>query len=724
MTEVKLCKEKKKVCGIFLIVIALIIMQLPVAEADAATSASDFKIEGSTLVKYRGTEKNVSVPDTVKTIGEGAFEGNTDIELVVLPKSVQKIEAYAFWGCNSLDTVVIGKGLKEVGDYAFANCKGLKQMSIPTNVNSMGIQAFADCVNMEDISIPPEVTSIHDTAFNGCYKLTIHCEAGSVADRFAEDFYEKQKEMPEYEDAPSYQPENPAGENGGGSNVGEDVTTTPVSPAGTDTAAGNVLGSTQVVGNQAVIFIDTTSPVVYGMEPPQKQLQEEPGDTATIGTAAEIGDGSEIFKYTIVDERSVADQAYYRRMDLRSIVLTDGIEEIGQFAFARSSVSGITIPDGVKDICYGAFYHCDSLAEVILPDTVRMVEPKAFTYTAWVENFLENGNSDFLISGGVLAAYKGNDAQVNIPEGVRVIGGEAFLDHDEITSVILPDTLISVGEGAFQGCSGLAELRFGSRSVLEELKDRAFVGCGLESVTLPDSVKTMGIGVFDEAVRIMYDGGFQPEITYEVSAQRLSNESYRNCGEEEQAPGVTVVGLENASASLEGAARAYTLSVKIGGGKELLQKAYERAFASGLPEKAVVYDLQLYDNSEIPLTKLGKQLLTVTLPVPAALAGEEIQIYMVDRNGQLEAAAGERIMVDGVESIRFSVNQISPVGLCGNGQPFDSGELLEETVDIVSMSAPENGTGRLSMIKTFTGATLLFAGMLLLIVRTKKKNGN
>ena len=118
-------RKRKKLVGVLMIVASLIIMQLPVSEADAASSsASDFRIEGSTLVKYRGTEKNVSVPDTVKTIAQGAFEDDTNVELVVLPNSVERIESYAFWGCENLDTVVLGKGLSAVGDYAFAGCSG------------------------------------------------------------------------------------------------------------------------------------------------------------------------------------------------------------------------------------------------------------------------------------------------------------------------------------------------------------------------------------------------------------------------------------------------------------------------------------------------------------------------------------------------------------------------------------------------------------------------
>jgi len=197
-------KRKIRLFGILLIVTALIIMQLPVSEADAATSASDFKMEGTTLVKYRGTEETVSVPNTVQVIGEGAFEENETVESVVLPASVTHIEPYAFWDCDNLESVVLNSGMTEIGDYAFANCKGLKKMTVPDNIRSIGVQAFLDCVNLTDITIPPEVLYIHETSFDGCYRLTIHCEKGSIADKYAEEFYERQVEMPEYEDVDNY----------------------------------------------------------------------------------------------------------------------------------------------------------------------------------------------------------------------------------------------------------------------------------------------------------------------------------------------------------------------------------------------------------------------------------------------------------------------------------------------------------------------------------------
>lgn len=195
-------RRKKRNLSVLMVFMALLMMLLPVSEAGAQSSASDFRMEGSTLVKYRGTEKNVSIPSTVEAIGKSAFEDNKKVELVVVPNSVKRIDSYAFWGCDNLDSVVLGRGLTEVSDYAFAKCTGLEQITIPANITSIGMQAFADCTNLKHVTIPPETTTIDESAFEGCPQVVIHCEEGSPAAEYAEAFYERQKSMPGYVEKP------------------------------------------------------------------------------------------------------------------------------------------------------------------------------------------------------------------------------------------------------------------------------------------------------------------------------------------------------------------------------------------------------------------------------------------------------------------------------------------------------------------------------------------
>lgn len=670
-------KRKKPVLGV-LLAVALISVHLPGSEADAATSASDFKIEDSTLVRYQGKDKNVTIPDSVETIGRGAFEENKNIELVALSVSVKNIEPYAFWGCENLEGVGIGKGLTQIDDYAFANCSSLKQMILPDNVSSIGVRAFEDCTELTDITIPPQTVDIHESAFDGCYRLTIHYEEGSVAEEYAKSFYERQKNMPGYE------------ENRVDLSVGEVSPVTVITPASTPTPMptsapaetpvpvqqpsaqvnGNVLGSTQVVGNRAVVMINNTRLPVFG------------GAVSTVPS----GDGgtgllnADIPKYTIIDGKAVADQAYYRSKTLKDVALPQGIQDIGEFSFARSSAASAVLPEGLVHIGYGAFYHCDELENVVLPETVRCVEPKAFSHAKWVQNFLEresaSAGDDFLVTGGVLAAYRGNAADVTIPEGVRVIAGEVFLDHTEIENVSLPDSLLVVGEGAFEGCSSLKQVVFGNN--VEEIKDRAFLGNAMSEINLPASLKKAGLQAFGNAIAA-YEGQ-EAEYTYEPSATRLSNGAYRGASNAEgQASGVTVTGLEELFGSalaekfstgqttLTGAGRSYTLHITQMGDAAQMNAAFARVFRTGIPENMLLYGLELTDDSGIPLKKLGKQGLTVVLPVPDALKGQNLLLYTLDGNGQLERLSLELVNAGDVEAFRFETNHPSVIGLCGAG---------------------------------------------------------
>lgn len=423
--------HKKWMAVIALAVTALILTHLPVSEADAAASASDFQTQGSTLVKYRGTEERVTIPDTVEVVGESAFENNQKVQFVVIPKSVKRLDAYVFWGCNNLEEVVLGKGLTAVDEYSFAGCTGLKQITIPENIQSIDAQAFAGCVNLTDIYIPATVTGIAEDAFLNCDNVTIHADEGSVAAQFAQKLAEQKNRDPLVTAAPVQTPTAV-------SRPDTQATTEPVSTATPAPAAtpvpGNVLGSTIIVGNHALVMVHPgEEKVQQGYTEPE--AGQETGEEQDITAETENG--------------KIPEWMYYRNQSVGAVTIPEGTTEIGRFAFSRSSLRTVTIPEGVTVIDYAAFYHCDNLDNVILPDTVNTVGAKAFTHTGWLDDFEENSMDDFLISGDILVAYKGNLPEVVIPDGVRVIAEEAFRNHTELKKVHLPASVTDIGNDAF-----------------------------------------------------------------------------------------------------------------------------------------------------------------------------------------------------------------------------------------------------------------------------------
>ena len=423
--------HKKWMAVIALAVTALILTHLPVSEADAAASASDFQTQGSTLVKYRGTEERVTIPDTVEVVGESAFENNQKVQFVVIPKSVKRLDAYVFWGCNNLEEVVLGKGLTAVDEYSFAGCTGLKQITIPENIQSIDAQAFAGCVNLTDIYIPATVTGIAEDAFLNCDNVTIHADEGSVAAQFSQKLAEQKNRDPLVTAAPVQTPTAV-------SRPDTQATTEPVSTATPAPVAtpvpGNVLGSTIIVGNHALVMVHPgEEKVQQGYTEPE--AGQETGEEQDITAETENG--------------KIPEWMYYRNQSVSAVTIPEGTTEIGRFAFSRSSLRTVTIPEGVTVIDYAAFYHCDNLDNVILPDTVNTVGAKAFTHTGWMDDFEENSMDDFLISGDILVAYKGNLPEVVIPNGVRVIAEEAFRNHTELKKVHLPASVTDIGNDAF-----------------------------------------------------------------------------------------------------------------------------------------------------------------------------------------------------------------------------------------------------------------------------------
>lgn len=294
---------------------------------------------------------------------------------------------------------------------------------------------------------------------------------------------------------------------------------------------GTVLGSSTVVGGKAVILMNPASTVT--------------GSAATQETSEEEQAGQEsgaVYKpqVTQISDGQIVDAAYYKKQSLTQYSFPEDVNAIGDFSFARSGLTEVVIPEGVTRIGYGAFYHCDQLTNVEIPDSVTEIEPFAFDMTAWVQQWradqselVSNGKEAYLIVGdGILIAYEGNKKRVNIPNGVKKIAGSVFRDRSDITTVTFPTTLTEVGESAFENCSALTSVSGGKNLV--SIRDKAFSGCPIAEIQIPETVTEIGRDAFDETnlaagnAVVVFQGTKLPQISYTNRATRLSNTAYRN----------------------------------------------------------------------------------------------------------------------------------------------------------------------------------------------------
>ena len=764
--------------------------------------------------------EQISIPDTVTSIGNGAFSGCTSLKTVTfgkkvgklgtgvfagcdslssmrisiyngylsyqdgviydkdkkivyamlpgyegsvynMPSTVKEIKSNAFWGCKKLEKVYFGSNVKIIPDYAFTGCTSLKKVSFPYSLRTIGMKAFADCIHLGVTEIPMSVSNIHETAFDGCVNLKIAAEAGSVAAEYDAQRDKSNVANAEYQDI---LPEEGVAEEG----IGGEETGNPAN--GTN---GNVLGQSAIVGGNAVIFMDNSqSKVLSGNDYPAAGNEAETGASASAEVMG--GNGQNTFvKYTIVDKKKIAAQAYYKKSDLTEYIIPEGVKEIGEFSFARSGLTSIQIPEGVSSIGYGAFYHCDSLSDITIPSSVTEIEPSAFAETKWMEARKQDKSNPYTVVGdGILIAYGGMESQIKIPSGVKQIGAEVFKGNTRITSVSLPATVTVIGEDAFAGCTSLVSISGGDK--LEEIRDRAFEGCPISTIKIPASVKEIGLKAYDiseadkedETKNVVLLGRELPMVSCEKTATRLTNVEYRDavlkdvriaivddgitasditgtvldydaggfrglvCSVEQTASGDTpgilkikycmlqkkdvngrtmpqqvmvygkpyelsgqeemeyLTGTESgegevtgsvtvevnsstlpdspaAKAEIAGSQGNYILRISDNSdaGKEI-SGAYRRA--SGKQLKSLqVYDITLQDAvNKIPITKLGRQRMTITIPKPRGILLENIQVVCLDEDGQLERVESRVVTVGGQPCIQFEANHFSLYGIC------------------------------------------------------------
>ena len=128
----------------------------------------------TTLILYAcgKTATTFTIPDSVTSIGELAFDNCDSLTSIVIPNSVTSIGEWAFANCSNLTSVTLGNSVTSIGGSAFFYCTNLTSVTLGNSVTSIGNGAFEDCASLTSIVIPDSVTSIGALAFSWCTNLT------------------------------------------------------------------------------------------------------------------------------------------------------------------------------------------------------------------------------------------------------------------------------------------------------------------------------------------------------------------------------------------------------------------------------------------------------------------------------------------------------------------------------------------------------------------------
>ena len=131
------------------------------------------EIKNNVLIKVKKSEitEKFIIPNDVKIIGEGAFQGLKKLRSIVIPSNVRVIEEGAFESCKNLEKVSLSDGLEDIEAHAFTSCKSLKEIIIPNTVKSISWGSFSDCESLKKVVLPSNIKHIDSNAFLGCSSL-------------------------------------------------------------------------------------------------------------------------------------------------------------------------------------------------------------------------------------------------------------------------------------------------------------------------------------------------------------------------------------------------------------------------------------------------------------------------------------------------------------------------------------------------------------------------
>ncbi len=474
----------------------------------------------------------------VTSIGPRVFHACEKLTAVTIPDSVTTIAEQAFFSCGNLASVTMGNRVTSIGMEAFSRCNNLTAITIPNSVTSIGECAFCHCEKLSTITIPDSVTSIGKSAF---------ANTGYESDNL------------NWENDVLY--------------MGNHLIT-----ARNLTGAYTVKTGTKIIADGAFNQCKSLTAVTI------------PDSVTHIGREM-LSDCSNLVSVTIGDGvKTIGDYAFFGCSGLTSVAMGNRVTNIGNSAFfGCSSLTSITIPnsmtsmkgnvvfgscssltsiivdenhtaysvqDGVlfnKDkttlLCYpagktntaytvpngvtrieqSAFLNCEDLISVTIPDSVTSIGVQAFYNTGYYKD-KANWDNEALYIGHYLIDTKEIAGAYAIKPGTKVVADNAFY-WQNVTSVSIPSSVVSIGEIAFSDCNRLVSFTVDENNTaystqdgvlfnkdkttlvsypvgkinamytipdsVTTIADRAFSSCdNLVSITIGEGVKTIGREVF------------------------------------------------------------------------------------------------------------------------------------------------------------------------------------------------------------------------------------
>lgn len=370
----------------------------------------------------------IVIPETITSIGSGAFSNCLSLESITIPDSVTSIGDYAFGYCGGLTSVTIPDSVTDMGVGVFCGCYGLESVTIPNSITSIKNDTFSSCLSLTSITIPDSITSIGDYAFGYCESLTSVTIPDSVTSLSSHAFDGCSKKLTidwnicaamDDEIFKKYCLDNFDYCKDGKITQDEADVVNSINISGLDIVS---LKGIEYFTNLNDLYADNCDKLLEVVIP----------NSVT----------------------SIRDMAFYSCNSLKSVTIPSSVRKIGRNAFyGCSSLTSIVIPEGVTSIGDIAFDSCDSLKDVTIPNSICEIGKFAFS-----------GTGELTVNW-------------NIPNISYYTSSPFYMSR--FTSLIIGDDVTSIGCNAFSDCN-FESVIIGKN--VKKINSWAFFRCGLKTV--------------------------------------------------------------------------------------------------------------------------------------------------------------------------------------------------------------------------------------------------
>ena len=297
--------------------------------------------------------KSFNVPRYATYIGTAAFSGCTALQTISIPDKVTQVGNYAFQGCKALQSVTIGSGLTELSSQMFDGCSALTSMVVPDNITKIKTFAFYNCTSLSEVTLGSGLTTLDSSPFRGCTALTkVTCLAAVP---------------PVMDNSECF----------GSTTYSSATLYVPSGSINSYKSADWWRMFSKIEGMPFDFYVDG----IYYKKTSNNTVEVTYKDimnnvyAGTVNIPPSIKVNNVTYNVT-----AIGVYAFYLCKNLTSVSIPTSVISIDGCAFEKcSSLMGVTIPTSVTSLGVDAFAGCTSLKSIDIPNSVTKIDMLAFS---------------------------------------------------------------------------------------------------------------------------------------------------------------------------------------------------------------------------------------------------------------------------------------------------------------------------------------------------------